>query len=167
MVLPPVFAAGLCRPAPRGELTVTLSGIRGELVMMSVTPAGGQRTRAVPPVTAPIPSRAHASGLARAAVAVLSRIWRASPVSLLFGAAALVWLIATVLSTPTSTHALVAVAPTTAAVQTVANIRLVPTDVAGSPGGSSGGDSASHVAPKPASSSNSSNSGSSSGGSSG
>src|SRR5882757_11510438 len=141
MVLPPVFAAGLCRPAPRGELTVTLSGIRGELVMMSVTPAGGQRTRAVPPVTAPIPSRAHASGLARAAVAVLSRMWRTGSVSLLLGAAALVWLIATLLSTTASTQPAVAVSPTTtAAVQTVANIRLVPADVAGSPGGSSGGD---------------------------
>jgi len=127
--------------------------------MMSVTPAGRQRTRAVPPVSVPALSRFQSRERARVVVAVLSRMWRAGSVSLLLGAAALVWLIATLLSPPTSTQAFVALSPTTAAVQTVANIRLVPADVAGSPGGASGGDSAA-PAPKPASSSKSSNSGS-------
>src|SRR5882724_9400420 len=110
--------------------------------MMSVTSAGGLRIRAVPPVPAPAVSRAQSRERARGVVVVLSWVWRAGSVSLLLGAAALVWLIGTLLSTTACTQPAVAVSPTTAAVQTVANIRLVPADVAGSPGGGSGGGSA-------------------------
>jgi ADP-ribosyltransferase exoenzyme len=121
--------------------------------MVSVTSTGGRRMRAVPPVSAPITSRALPVRVAR----VLSRVWRAGSVSVLLGGAVLVWLIGTLLSPAnTTTHTALGpatVSPSSVVVRTVAN-------VAGGPGGG-GGDSAPHVAPKPSSSS-SSGSGSSS-----
>ena len=124
--------------------------------MVSVASAGGRRVCAVPPVSVPAASRALP---VQVAAAVLSRMWRAGSVSVLLGAAALVWLLGTLLSPANATTATSA---TTLAVSAPSVVVRTVADVAGGPSGDSGGGGG--VAPKPASSSPSSGSGSDSGG---
>jgi len=128
--------------------------------MMSVTRLEGCAPALCPRSPAPALSRAQSRERARIVVAVSSRMWRGGSVSLLLGAAALVWLIGTLLSTTACTQPAVAVSPTRPRYRPWPTFGWYRRTWPAHPEGSSGGDSA---GPRPQTSqrSTASNSGSS------